>query len=253
MIALAEPPPSAIAGVPPPAPPPPTAAARPANSFLPLSGPAAYDCLFNNAEPQTITVVKFVAQGCRACRAATPKLAAIAKRWPDARFYSMELTRDADDMLAFFQARNITLMPFVEVYVGASRVDSIIVTPSRTNFVVNALAAARATQAAAARRAFRKRLVSKMRRNHKRLRALHRLRAAHVDEWRAAAPLRSCAGESSLAEDSRAQRRAHLVRLLQLRDERDEVRRPPAPLPTAHSPPPAHPRADPSSIPRRPS
>jgi len=189
---------------------------RPPNGFLPLSGPAAYDRLFRDAEPSTITVVKFVAAGCRACRAATPKLASIAKKWPDARFYSMELTRDAEEIYGFFQARNISHMPFVEVFVGASCVDSIIVTPSRTNFVISALTAARSKRASMTRYAFRRKLVMRMRRNHTRLLALQRLRARLAANWEAL---------PSSAADRMAQRRAHLKSVLQIRDERDELLR----------------------------
>lgn len=65
-----------------------------ARSFAPLETPAAYEELLSGASNQSISVIKFVSASCRTCRAAEPKLDAVAKRWPGASFYSLVLVRN---------------------------------------------------------------------------------------------------------------------------------------------------------------
>ncbi len=65
-----------------------------AKYFAPLETPAAYQELLSGASNQSISVIKFISPSCRTCRAAGPKLDAVAKRWPGASFYSLELVRN---------------------------------------------------------------------------------------------------------------------------------------------------------------
>ena len=65
-----------------------------APQFTPLESPAAYEALISEAGNDSISVIKYVAPWCRTCRAAGPKLDAAARRWPGARFYSLDLVRN---------------------------------------------------------------------------------------------------------------------------------------------------------------
>ena len=67
------------------------------------------------------------------------------KRWDadtpsGASFYSVDLrTENKDLMFDFFKERNVTHMPFIELYVGDQRVHSLVVPPSRVSFLRVAL------------------------------------------------------------------------------------------------------------------
>ena len=65
-----------------------------AKYFAPLETPAAYEELLAGARNESISVIKFESASCRICRAAAPKLDAVAKRWPGASFYSLVLVRN---------------------------------------------------------------------------------------------------------------------------------------------------------------
>ena len=183
-----------------------------------LAGPDEYESLLESVSDEEITVVKWTADYCRTCRAATPKIRGMFKRffaqYPQASFYSMELTKDNNEMHAYFESRNVTRMPFVEVYVGQQLADSLVVPPSRVAFLGNALQAARrvASSRVQARRARRERrrlvLLAQSQRRSKR--RIQQERAQLVQEWK-----RTTSDSGGLAQ--RALRKRYLMKLRTLR------------------------------------
>ena len=112
--------------------------------YTPLATPDDYAELLATASDDSISVVRFAAPWCRTCLAARPKLDAVAKRWPDASFYSFELVRNGkragERMNRFFKERNATELPYVEVYVGSKRVEALTLPPSRVELLQKTLA-----------------------------------------------------------------------------------------------------------------
>lgn len=100
---------------------------------------------------------------CRTCRAATPKIRSLLKRFqssqPSAQFYAMDIQRGQETMIDFFKARNVTRMPFVEVYVGGELIESMVVPPSRVSFLRTALQQAADRLKSARRHRTRRRLL----------------------------------------------------------------------------------------------
>ena len=71
-----------------------TASQQQRQRYTPLATPADYAATLAAASNRTVSVVRFAAPWCRTCLAARPKLDAVARRWPDADFYSLELVRN---------------------------------------------------------------------------------------------------------------------------------------------------------------
>ena len=102
--------------------------------FVPLGSPSNYSALLDNAAPDTVSVIKFQAGYCRTCRASSPLLDRVAKQYPDANYFSMDLYRDGkaagERMNRFFKEKKVKLMPYVEIYVGNEMIDTEVVPPS---------------------------------------------------------------------------------------------------------------------------
>lgn len=110
---------------------PPPRAAMPAITsrvFQPLGSPANYTATLEAAPADAVSVIKWQASYCRTCRKTSPLLDRAAKQWPKANFYSMDLYRNGraagERMNNFFKARNITMMPYVEVWLGNECVET---------------------------------------------------------------------------------------------------------------------------------
>ena len=111
--------------------------------FTPLSTPAEFNEAIATASSDCISVVKYQAPWCRTCRATSPlldrALDRVAERLPNrtgnVRLYSLELVRNGkaagERMNNFFKSRNITEMPYVELYMGRELIDSEVIPPTR--------------------------------------------------------------------------------------------------------------------------
>lgn len=101
--------------------------------FSALGSPANYTRLIESADPDSVTVIKFQAPHCRTCRATSPLLDRVAKQYPQAQFYSMDLVRNGkvagERMNAFFKDRGIKTMPYIEIYYGSKLIESEVVPP----------------------------------------------------------------------------------------------------------------------------
>ena len=99
-------------------------------TFMQLGTPANYSSLVENAAADSISVIRWQAPYCRACREQSPQLTRIREQWPQAQFYSMDLIRNGkaagERMCRFFKERNVTAMPHIEVYVGSTCVEAAI-------------------------------------------------------------------------------------------------------------------------------
>lgn len=102
--------------------------------FRPLGSPANFTALLDDAAPDSVSVIKFQAPYCRTCRASSPLLDRVAKQYPQARFYSMDLVRNGkaagERMNRFFKERGVKLMPYIEIYYGSECIDTEVVPPS---------------------------------------------------------------------------------------------------------------------------
>ena len=111
--------------------------------FVPLGSPQNYTELLENAEDNSVSVIKFQAPYCRTCRATSPLLDRVCKQHPEARFYSMDLARDGkaagERMNKFFKERQIKQMPYIEVFYGKELVDTEVVPPSAIDTFSNVL------------------------------------------------------------------------------------------------------------------
>ena len=111
--------------------------------FRPLPSPAALGAILDDASVDGISVVKYTAPWCRTCRAAEAKLGFIAKQHPTASFYELTVDKDGpvrDDL----KAREITQLPYVEVYVGRDLVEASTLSPSRAAWLRRMIDTARA-------------------------------------------------------------------------------------------------------------
>ena len=165
--------------------------------FTPLPDPSAYEELIAGLGDDAVSVIKFQAPWCRTCHMAKPKLNYAAKQYPRARFYSVTLDRkrsDSDQMYELYQRLNVTEMPYIEVFCGATRVDTLVVPPSRVAFLHKAIRAAQ-------------RRLGGTRRRRERRRVLLALRQVQTRRRRLA------------AERKRLSRRNHLLRLLRRGEE----------------------------------
>ena len=190
-------------------------------AFKKLTSPQEHKTIFEQTASTDVTVVKWMADGCRTCKAATPKITSIMKRWdqPGAQFYSMQLQNGDKAMLTYFQEKNVSQLPFVELYVGNELVDSLVVPPSRVSFLKAALSTAsgrwRITRASRERR----RLLLSLRSHRREQKALNWRRIRLSQRWRRyRLMLRLVHGADS--KPSRTQRRKHLRSLRALRQER---------------------------------
>ena len=102
--------------------------------FRPLGSPANFTALIDGAAPDSVSVIKFQAPYCRTCRASSPLLDRVAKQYPQARYYSMDLVRNGkaagERMNRFFKERGVKLMPYIEIYYGSECIDTEVVPPS---------------------------------------------------------------------------------------------------------------------------
>lgn len=98
-------------------------AIEPYLTFYPLESPANYSELLENAPIQAISVIKYQAPFCRACREPSELCQTIAATYPSATFYSVDLPMNrrkaaGKRMAAFFKERNVREMPYIEIYRG---------------------------------------------------------------------------------------------------------------------------------------
>ena len=118
----------------------------PSRQFKALASPDEYESLLEKASPNDISIIKFQAPWCRTCRAAAPLLDRKAKKYPNANFFSIDLVRDGkaagERMNRFFQSRNATKMPYIEVYCGSSLIDTEVVPFNRIELFDQAIAMA---------------------------------------------------------------------------------------------------------------
>jgi thiol-disulfide isomerase/thioredoxin len=102
--------------------------AESAITFESISTPANYSALIAGAEPSDISVVRFQAPYCRSCKERSPLLDRIAENNPQAKFYSLDLVRNGkaagERMAKLFKQRGVSAMPYVEVWLGATLVES---------------------------------------------------------------------------------------------------------------------------------
>jgi thiol-disulfide isomerase/thioredoxin len=114
--------------------------------FSPLGSPANYTQLIESAPSDTVSVIKFQAPYCRTCRKTSPLLDRVAKQYPQARFYSMDLVRDGkaagERVNRFFKEKGVKLMPYVEVYIGSELFESEVVPPSAVDVFEQSIGAA---------------------------------------------------------------------------------------------------------------
>jgi thiol-disulfide isomerase/thioredoxin len=106
----------------------------PSDCFVPLGSPVNYTALTEHADEDTVSVFKFQAPYCRTCRASSPLLDRVAKQFPQAKYYSLDLMRDGkatgERMNRFFKEKGVKLLPYIEIYVGSTCVDTEVVPPS---------------------------------------------------------------------------------------------------------------------------
>lgn len=196
--------------------------AKVGHRFTSLPTADDYTQLLKGASDEDINVVKFTAPWCNTCRASAAKLDYVAKSWPRARFYSIDLGREGaeGEKRVLFQSLNVTKMPYVEVYLGPERVDTLVVPPSRVGFLHNSLREAQARLRQRRVQLARRRVVLSLRAN---LRAEARARTELARERRRWRLLRVLEGserfrERVLAlygeeadEQRQAERRRHLL------------------------------------------
>ena len=114
--------------------------------FAPLGSPQNYTQMLERAPAQSVSVVKFQAPFCRTCRATSPLLDRVAKQYPEANFYSMDLVRNGkaagERMKEFYQARGIKAMPYVEIFIGQECVETEVVPASAISTLESHISAA---------------------------------------------------------------------------------------------------------------
>ena len=143
--------------------------------FVPLGSPANYTELIAAADgTDAISVIKFQAPFCRTCRATSPLLDRVAKDYPQAKYYSMDLVRNGkaagERMNKFFRAKSIKLstrpnssaqtrvhsfaccsfggsfsrfaVPYIEIYQGAECIHTEVTPPSALAAFEQAMGAA---------------------------------------------------------------------------------------------------------------
>ena len=102
--------------------------------FEPLESPANYTHLIDTSAADVVSVIKFQAPFCRTCRATSPLLDRVAKQYPEANYYSMNLNRNGkaagERMNKFFKEKGVKLMPYIEIYIGSECVHTEVTPPS---------------------------------------------------------------------------------------------------------------------------
>lgn len=102
--------------------------------FVPLESPKNYTDIVEGSAADTVSIIKFQAPFCRTCRATSPLLDRVAKQYPDAQYYSMNLVRNGkaagEKMNRFFREKGVKLMPYIEIYVGSECVHTEVTPPS---------------------------------------------------------------------------------------------------------------------------
>jgi len=114
---------------------------HPFTSFIPLRSPQAYEEVLEGVTSEQLTLIKWGSDDCRSCRAALRKINSVVTRWDAVhmrgRFFSMDLRRGGRSearaaMFECFQRRNVTHMPYIELYVGTKLVHTLVVPPGGT-------------------------------------------------------------------------------------------------------------------------
>lgn len=100
------------------------AAAVQSLAFAPLGTPANYTEVLSSTPSDAYSVIKWQAPYCRSCKEPSPTLDRLRDELgPEASYYSMDLIRDGKAagkrMAKFFKERNVTVMPYIEVYRGS--------------------------------------------------------------------------------------------------------------------------------------
>ena len=98
------------------------------SEFTPLGTPANFTAMLGNASASTYSVIKWQAPYCRSCKEPSALLDRLATELPPANFYSMDLVQDGKAagkrMLKCFKEHNVTVMPFIEVYLGDELIEA---------------------------------------------------------------------------------------------------------------------------------
>ncbi|KAL1526165.1 hypothetical protein AB1Y20_014893 [Prymnesium parvum] len=209
--------------------PPPLAAVS--ERYRALQDPVALRDILAEAREDAISVVTYTAPWCRACKAFKAKVEYIANRRPMARFYRVELQRaggevggeagcEPDTMRNFYASRNVTQMPFVEVYLGSNRLEALVLPPNRVRFLNVLLDEARAQLRRLRPRLARRRVLLALRANRVEQALLERERRVQERRWhlvrlfiKLGLRRNAFTGESVAAAKQRhqAERRRHLA------------------------------------------
>ena len=164
--------------------------------FCPITSIEDYEKCIGEAAQDDITIIKWVSEGCRTCRAAGPKIKSVVKRWSQdaighrTSFYAVELKKNYRDealqqrWLDFCREREVKQLPYVELYLGGEQVQGLVVPPSRVSFLRVALTEAKDSVRARRRRRARRNLLLTLRTRRHEARRLERERHALVREWR---------------------------------------------------------------------
>ena len=170
--------------------------------FCPITSIEDYEKCIGEAAQDDITIIKWVSEGCRTCRAAGPKIKSVVKRWSQdaighrTSFYAVELKKNYRDealqqrWLDFCREREVKQLPYVELYLGGEQVQGLVVPPSRVSFLRVALAEAKDSVRARRRRRARRNL-------------LLTLRAAARARRLERGGMRSCANGAGCASEAR--------------------------------------------------
>lgn len=151
------------------------------SDFHSLTSPEGFTTLLASSKPEDVTVVKYTSDQCRTCRAAKARIRSVVKTWdaenppPRANFYSMSIrSRNDTHMLEFFKKSGITHLPYIELYVGGELRNGLVVPPSRTAFLRNALTDVTDQWRVARRQRVRRKLLESLREHRHELRAQNR-------------------------------------------------------------------------------
>ena len=110
------------------------APAAPAVKVASLTRVADFEKATANAD--RLTVVKFFAPWCRACKAMAPKYIRVAEDWPDLEFYEILF----DDNKKLCKALGIKILPYMEIIAGGKgKVESFTCGPSKISLLVGKL------------------------------------------------------------------------------------------------------------------
>ena len=196
-----------------------------ARTLQPLADVAAYHALVAGLarDDAAVTAVLHKAPWCRTCRAVMPKMRGAASKYParSVAFYELLLpTSSAAEEIGIDQ------LPFLEVYVGATRVDGLVMPPQRLAWAHRSLSEALERRRETRLRAERRRIALRVREIRREAAALLAERAALLDKRKgplgrgqrllALRAMRAALRELA-REKARLARRRHLIALLRPR------------------------------------